>query len=138
MTLPQALVDFSAACQGRFGAGTAGHNDDGAFVSIGERVVHINLDRNANRAVVWTELDRPDHAGFADLEKAAMAYSSRELVARGFVVGVNRAADLILLGRSIEQTALGNEAGLALVSDVATEAEVAAAMIAKTAAAQSN
>lgn len=137
MSLPQVLVDFSSACEARFGAGSAGYNDGGTFVAVGERVVHINLDQDANRAVVWSELERPDHVGFAVLEMAAMAYTSHELLARGLAVGVNRGADLILLGRSIEQDALGQEAGLDLVAEVGQEAEVAAAMLAK-AAVQSN
>ncbi|MEI2384471.1 hypothetical protein [Breoghania sp. JC706] len=137
MSLPQALVDFSSRCEARFGAGSAGYNDDGAFVGVGERVVHVNLDPNANRVVVWSELEKPDHAGFDVLERAAMAFTSDALLARGLVVGINRNADLIMLGRSIDQDALGLEAGLDLVAEVAGQAEAAAAMLARAAASAS-
>ncbi|PTW56631.1 hypothetical protein C8N35_11194 [Breoghania corrubedonensis] len=138
MSLPQALVDFSSRCEARFGAGSAGYNDDGAFVGVRGRVVHVNLDPNANRVVVWSELARPEHAGFEALEQAAMAWTSDALLAMGLVVGVNRNADLIVLGRSIEQDALGTQTGLDLVGEVAQQAEAAAAMLARAAAEAGN
>lgn len=129
-SLPQILIDFTTACQARFGAAAAGHNDDGAFVAVGDRTVHINLDQNANRAVVWTELQRPEHAAIEALEKAAMAYTSRSLLERGLALGINRPADLILLGRSVEQDALSQDEGIDLVAEVAEQAASAAAALA--------
>lgn len=131
MTVPGVLVDFAVACGARFGADAAGHNDDAAFVRVGDRTIHVNLDLNANRAVVWTELTRPPHAATEVLERAAMEYTDRALLENGLVLGVNRAADLLLLGRSIEQDALYKEAGLDAVAEVAAEAQSAAGALAR-------
>lgn len=132
-SLPQILVDFAKACQAHFGAGTAGCTDDGAFVAIGDIVVNVTLDAKAGRAVVWTELARPEHSDIAALERAAMAFTGRELVAHGLALGVNRAADLILLGRSVEQDALALDEGIDLVEAVAAAARPAAAALARAA-----
>jgi hypothetical protein len=130
MSLPQTLIHFAKACQARFGDDVAGYNKDGAFVAVEDRVINVNLDQNANRAVVWTELDRPDYAEMDALEQVAMTYTRRELIAKGFVVGINRRADLILLGRSIEQDVLGKTEGFDLVTEVAKEANAASAALA--------
>lgn len=130
MSLPQVLIDFATACGTRFGVDAAGHNDSGAFVQVGDRVVHINLDPNANRAVVWTELQRPERAAIEALERAAMDYTGRALLEKGLAIGVNRAADLILLGRSLDQEALNQDAGLDAVADLAKEAQAASAALA--------
>jgi hypothetical protein len=130
-SLPSILVDFTTAAQARFGADAAGHNDDGAFIAVGDRMVHVNLDQSANRAVVWTELARPEHAEIEALETVAMAYTSREFLSKGLTLGINRVADLIVLGRSIEQDALAFDEGLDLVTSVAEAAGPAGAALAE-------
>lgn len=130
-SLPQILVDFAGACDARFGAGSAGHNDDGAFVAVGDRAVHVNLDQNANRAVIWTELQRPEHSPIELFERAAVGYTAREFLARGLAIGINRNADLIVLGRSIEQDALTKDDAIDVVAEIAREAEAATAMLRK-------
>lgn len=112
MSLPSILIDFATACGTRFGADAAGHNDNGAFVQIGDRVVHANLDPNANRVVLWVELPRPERAKMEALERAAMDYTNRSLLEKGLAIGINRAADLLLLGRSLDQDVLSHDAGL--------------------------
>jgi len=132
-SLPRILVDFAGACDGRFGAGSAGYNDDGAFVAVEGRTVHVNLDQNANRVVLWTEIERPQNSPIGSFEHAAVGYTAREFLARGLAIGVNRKADLILLGRSIEQDALAGDDALDLVEEIAREAEAVGAMLQKAA-----
>ena len=87
-------------------------------------------DAASDRAVVWTELARPEHAAIEALEQAAMSYTARELLAKGLALGINRTADLIVLGRSVEQDALAKDEGVDLVAEVAKEAAVADAELA--------
>lgn len=125
------ILDFLAACEASDRITLAGHNDDGAFVAVGDRAVHVNLDQNANRAVIWTELQRPEHSPIELFERAAVGYTAREFLARGLAIGINRNADLIVLGRSIEQDALTKDDAIDVVAEIAREAEAATAMLRK-------
>lgn len=128
-TLPASLHDFANVCQSHFGSDSAGCNEDGVYVAIGHRMVQVNLDSSAGRAVFWTELARPAHAEGPALEEAALLFSSRELLDHGMILAINDAAELILLGRSIEQDVLQHYAGLKLLNAVAEAAARAEAAL---------
>jgi hypothetical protein len=128
--LPQSLAAFTAACQARFGADAVGSNDDGAFIAVGGRTVHVNLDVNANRVVFWTELPRPAHISMEAIEEAAIAYTRHALLDQGLAIGIDQGTDLILLGRSAEQDVLAKIEGVTLVAELAREAGAAGSALA--------
>lgn len=133
-SMPSILTEFAEACLGHFGPDAAGCTTDGAFIAIGDRIIHVNLDVAAGRAVVWTELPRPDYSDSACLAQAALAYTGCEMPANGLVLGISRRADLIVLGRSVEQEALLLDEGLKLVDAIAAAAPAAVETLARAAA----
>ena len=132
-SLPRILIDFAERVRGRFGPDAAGCNDDGVFVFLGDTMVHVFLDRNSTRAVAWTELRRPGHVDLEAMEQAAAAYTGAKFLEKAMAVGVDRAADLVVLGRSFDQEALGNDDGIAIVCEVLREAPAAIGELAATA-----
>ena len=110
--LPQLLIEFVNNAKLKFGEQAANYNNFGAFVTAGGYTAHVVLDQNSNRAVVWTELERPERANFAMVERAAAHYTWQGLFRNGTAIGINRAADMVLLGRSFDQDALGSDEGV--------------------------
>ena len=133
MPLPRILVDFADDLKRRFGDEAAGHTDDGAFVVLGETAVHVFLDRNAGRAVAWTELEPPERVGADALARAAVGYTQRHYFERGLAVGFDRDRDLLLIGHSFDQQALVDDSAMEIVSEILMEAPVASRRLAETA-----
>lgn len=125
-SLPQILIDFAGRVQNRFGGCAIGYNDGSLFIVLEYATVHVCLDQNSNRAVVWSELRWPDQVGAEALERAAVQRMTERFLDNAMTVGVNREQDLILLGRSFDQQALGNDDGIEIVAELVREASVAA------------
>ena len=133
MGIPQILIEFAERAQEKFGKDAAGCNNDGMFVFFEDTVVHVFLDQNTTRAVAWTELRRPEHVAIDAVERAAAECTGDTYLEKALAVGVNRAADLVVLGRSFDQDALGNDAGIEIISEIGHEAPAAEKRLAATA-----
>ena len=89
--------------------------------------MHIRLDADADRTIFWTDLDMPTDISIDAVEHVAMDYTAGRFLDSGFVMGVNRAAGLIALGRSVDANILREEQAFALIQSLAREAPSAVA-----------
>ena len=87
-----------------------------------DTTVHVRSDDEADRVVFWADLDISRYSSFETIERHAMDYVTERFLDSGFVLGVNRGARLVALGRSVDAAILKEDGAFELVESLAREA----------------